>query len=74
MTGRTDVLDLQKSIDRFAYPLTGLIVSWGAPAMDAAELAQDVAVEGRLYQARKILRRGMDELTSWIEVAKAVLQ
>ncbi len=42
--------------------------------MDAAELAQDVAVEGRLYQARKILRRGMDELTSWIEVAKAVLQ
>lgn len=182
LMGRTDVLDLQKSIDRFAYPLTGLIVSWGAPAVDAAELAQDSladaylglsrchgdvndpfvygrwlrgiarnkflnwlrsrsrrerlaeitapepldqveaktdhidermvqlraeiqrlpsknrevvmmhyldetsvadvaallsisekAVEGRLYQARKILRRGMNESTSWTEVAKAVL-
>lgn len=175
-------MDLQKSIDRFAYPLTGLIASWGAPAVDAAELAQDSladahlglstchgdvndpfvygrwlrgvarnkflnwwrsrsrrerlaavtapetldqvaaktdhiderlvqlraeiqrlpsknrevvmmhyldetsvadvaallsisvkAVEGRLYQARKSLRRGMDESTSWTEVAKAVL-
>lgn len=31
------------------------------------------AVEGRLYQARKTLRKRMDESTSWSQVAKAVL-
>ena len=46
--GRTRGLDLQQSINRFAYPLTGLIISWGAPAFDAAELAQDSLTDAHL--------------------------
>ncbi len=41
-------MDLQESIDRFAYPLTGLVVSWGVPSVDAAELAQDSLADAHL--------------------------
>jgi len=41
-------LDLQESIDRFSYPLTGLLVSWGAPLLDASELAQDSLADAHL--------------------------
>ncbi len=41
-------MDLQESIDRFGSPVTGLIVSWGAPVIDAAELAQDSLADAHL--------------------------
>ena len=41
-------MNLQESIDRFSYPLTGLLVSWGAPVFDAAELAQDSLADAHL--------------------------
>ena len=41
-------MDLQESIDRFAFPLTGLLVSWGMPHGDAAELAQDSLADAHL--------------------------
>jgi RNA polymerase sigma factor (sigma-70 family) len=34
-------LDLAEAIDRFRGPLVGLIASWGAPHVDAWELAQE---------------------------------
>ncbi|TWU38634.1 RNA polymerase sigma factor [Novipirellula artificiosorum] len=44
-------MDLQESIDRFGSPLTGLLVSWGVPAFDAAELAQDSLADAHLSLA-----------------------
>ena len=49
--GETITLDLQESIDRFGSPLTGLLVSWGVPAFDAAELAQDSLADAHLSLA-----------------------
>ena len=45
------------------------------PIADVAALLSITvkSVEGRLYQARKTLRRRMDESNSWTEVVKAVL-
>ncbi len=45
------ILDLQESIDRFGSPLTGLIISWGAPAFDASELTQDSLADAHLSLA-----------------------
>ncbi len=44
-------MDLQESINRFAYPLTGLLLSWGVPAADASELAQDTLADAHLNLA-----------------------
>lgn len=45
------VLDLQESIDRFGFPLTGLLVSWGMPSVDASELAMDSLADAHLSLA-----------------------
>ena len=44
-------MDLQESIDRFGSPLTGLLVSWGVPPFDAADLAQDSLADAYLSLA-----------------------
>lgn len=49
--GRAEALDIQESIDRFSHPLAGLLMSWGAPALDAAELAQDSLADAYMGRA-----------------------
>ncbi len=41
-------MDFQESVNRFAIPLTGLLISWGMPAIDATELAQDSLADAHL--------------------------
>ncbi len=41
-------MDLTDAIDRFRGPLVGLIASWGAPYVDASEIAQDSFVDAYL--------------------------
>ena len=42
------MLDLQETIDRFRGPLVGLVISWGVPAADAIEIAQDSLADAYL--------------------------
>lgn len=44
----TVTLDLQETIDRFRGPLVGLVISWGVPAVDAVEIAQDSLADAYL--------------------------
>ncbi|GAB5406988.1 MAG: hypothetical protein Aurels2KO_52190 [Aureliella sp.] len=44
-------MEISEAIERFRGPLTGLIVSWGAPIADASELAQDSLADA--YMSRK---------------------
>ncbi len=44
-------MDLTDSIDRFRGPLVGLIASWGAPHVDALEIAQDSFADAYLNRA-----------------------
>jgi len=46
--GETVTLDLQQTIDRFRGPLVGLVISWGVPAADAVEIAQDSLADAYL--------------------------
>lgn len=39
-------MDLSAAIDQFRGPLIGLIISWGAPHADAADIAQDCFADG----------------------------
>ena len=41
-------LDLTDALNRFRGPLTGLVASWGATAVDAAEIAQESFAEAWL--------------------------
>ena len=41
-------MELEDAIERFRGPLTGLVLSWGAPAVDAFEIAQDSIADGFL--------------------------
>ena len=45
-------LDLTEAIDRFRGPLVGLIASWGAPRVDATELAQESFADAYLKRER----------------------
>lgn len=44
-------MELEEAIDRFRGPLTGLILSWGAPPVDAVEMAQDSLADAFLHRA-----------------------
>src|SRR5438552_10681988 len=44
-------MDLAELINTYRGPLVGLIVSWGAPWADAAEIAQDSFAEAYLNRA-----------------------
>lgn len=41
-------MDLDESIFRFQSPLTGLIIAWGVPAVDASEIAADSLADAYL--------------------------
>jgi RNA polymerase sigma-70 factor (ECF subfamily) len=41
-------MELEDAIERFRGPLIGLVLSWGAPAVDAFEIAQDCIADGFL--------------------------
>ena len=41
-------MELEDAIERFRGPLIGLILSWGAPAVDAFEIAQDSIADSYL--------------------------
>jgi len=41
-------MELEDAIERFRGPLIGLVLSWGAPAVDAFEIAQDSIADGFL--------------------------
>lgn len=43
-------MELEEAIDRFRGPLTGLILSWGAPPVDAIEMAQDSLADAYLHR------------------------
>ena len=45
-------MELEETIDRFRGPLTGLILSWGAPPVDAIEMAQDSMTDAYLHRDR----------------------
>lgn len=41
-------MELEDAIERFRGPMIGLVLSWGAPAADAFEIAQDSIADGFL--------------------------
>ena len=41
-------MELEDAIERFRGPLIGLVLSWGAPAVDAFEIAHDSIADGFL--------------------------
>ncbi len=45
-------MDLNEAIDKFRGPLVGLIASWGAPYVDASELAQESFADAYLNRDR----------------------
>ncbi len=55
-------MDLDKLVEHFRGPLTGLIASWGASPADAIELCMDTFAEG--YLVRDKFRGDWDELSS----------
>lgn len=44
-------MELEDAIERFRGPLIGLVMSWGAPAADAFEIAQDSLADGYLSRS-----------------------
>jgi RNA polymerase sigma factor (sigma-70 family) len=48
---RMNTMDLAELINTYRAPLVGLIASWGAPWVDAAEIAQDSFAEAYVNRA-----------------------